>query len=89
MADGPSLDAGEHPDERHYRAGSFRQFEIDIATEPEGEPLGQVIVRHSKVPAFYKVPGIAFRPEHHHTIKDTTELMWTGGAREALGWRTE
>jgi hypothetical protein len=63
-----------------------RQFEIDVATAPEGDPLGQVIVRHSKVKAYYKVRGIAFNAAHHHQTQDSTRVGWHGGEEMHNAW---
>ncbi len=65
-----------------------RQFELDVATEPGGDPLGQVLVRHTRATVFHKVRGIAFDPRHHNGVKDTTRIGWSGEALwKALGWR--
>lgn len=76
--------------ETNVNREATRQFELDVATEPDGEPLGQVTVRHSRVKGFYKVRGIAFNAQHHHEVKDTTRIGWSGEALwKALGWREE
>ena len=69
-------------------AGRTRQYEVDVACTVDGEPIGQVLVRHSRVAGFYKVRGIAFNPVHHHQMVDRTQVGFMGAQVPALlGWR--
>lgn len=75
--------------ERTREGEPTRTFEVDVATSEDAEPLGQVIVRHTRSKAYSKRRGFAFNAQHDMSVKDTTRIGWSGSEElfTRLGWR--